>query len=166
MAGLQSIPSRTSSSKSPFAAGSQTLGQADAQEDEALLTRSLLTADGTAALDADSPQQSMAPSVPSSHDMAAEAALAANDGATGTCPCLSPYQPCVSLCLCHRNSSISLCEIFRSMQMPLSEVRMKRLCMMAVEPPATELKPCTQIHHQQALAGLWQQIAPAIHMQV
>lgn len=56
---------------------------ADSQEEDASLTRSLLTADGTAALDADSPQQSMAPSIPSSHDMATEAALASEDGPAG-----------------------------------------------------------------------------------
>ncbi|KAK9844480.1 hypothetical protein WJX74_003029 [Apatococcus lobatus] len=76
----ESKPSSSgSSSKSPFAAGSKPLERQRAQEDDALLTRSLLTADGTAALDADSPQQSMAPSVPSSHDMATEAALASDE---------------------------------------------------------------------------------------
>ena len=77
------------------------MGEVDAPEDEALLTRSLLTADGTAALDADSPQQSLAPSVPSSHDMATEAALEADDSTTGTYPCLFPDELCMSICLGH-----------------------------------------------------------------
>ncbi len=86
---ITSSKSSSSSKTSPFAAGQARLREDAEAVDGHTPTRSLLTADGTAALDPDSPQQSMA----SSHEAGSEPGHPSDAGPNGR------VLPCCSACV-------------------------------------------------------------------